>query len=243
MLATSLAPSASSRPAVDGWYAVPQPVERQTHRTGAVVRHVEWLPFTVRVARTAQDLRKAAEVRHAAYARHLPEAVTEGLREPEPMDRAPGVAVLLAESKVDGSALGTLRIQTNGYRPLALEQSFDLPDWMVGARCAEVTRLAVAQAIHSRVVKTVMLKAAYFWCQREGVRFVLVTARAPLDRQYARLMFRDVRPGAGFVPLPHVFNLPHRVMYSDIVTAREDGVDHPLYDFWFNTDHPDIDLD
>lgn len=242
----SATPSLSSPPAhpvVDGWYAVPTGVERTPHRVGDTVRTVERLPFTVRVAHTAHDLAKAAAVRYEGYARHLDAALTERLREPEPMDRAPGVAVLLAESRVDGSALGTLRIQTNAFQPLALEQSFTLPDEMANDRCAEVTRLAVTQAIHSRVVKTVLLKAAFFWCERMGVRYVLVTARSPLDRQYARLMFRDVRPELGFVPLPHVFHLPHRVMYCDIAKARTDGVDHPLYDFWFNTDHPDIDLD
>ncbi|TSE29845.1 hypothetical protein Tther_01256 [Tepidimonas thermarum] len=243
MTATALVASARARPAVAGWYAVPQPVEHAVRRDGAMERRVEWLPFTVRVAHGPQDWQKAAAIRHAAYSRHLPPSVTEALRQPEPMDQAPGVAVLLAESKVDGSLLGTLRVQTNAHQPLALEQSFALPDWMAGARCAEVTRLAMAQMEHSRVVKTVMLKAAFYWCQQQGVRFVLVTARAPLDRQYARLMFRDVYPELGFVPLPHVFNLPHRVMYNDIATARDDGAEHPLYDFWFNTDHPDIVLD
>lgn len=243
MLTPTLASSPRARAAVDGWYAVPSSLSWEVPGTASAARQVERLPFTVRVAHTAQDLQKAVDVRHAAYARHLPAAITQGLRSPEPLDRAPGVAVLLAESKVDGSALGTLRIQTNRYQPLALEQSFDLPDWMAGAPCAEVTRLAVAQAVHSRVVKTVMLKAAYFWCLREGVRFVLVAARTPLDRQYARLMFRDIYPGQGFVPLAYAFNLPHRVMYCQIATARDDGAEHPLYDFWFNTDHPDIDLD
>ena len=134
-------------------------------------------------------------------------------------------------------------LKTNEHRPLALQQSFELPAWMAGARCAEVTRLAVTQRADSRLVKTVMLKAAYCWCERAGVRYVLVTARSPLDRQYARLMFRDVDPAKGFVPLEHVFGLPHRVMYCDIATARFEGAGHPLYDFWFNTDHPDIELD
>jgi hypothetical protein len=242
MLTLTETPTMVQQPGVGGWYAVPQPVERQMRARGDGVRRVEWLPFTVRVAQGEAELRLAAEIRYAAYGRHLPPSLTDGLREPEPLDREPGVAVLLARSKVDGSVLGTLRLQTNTYRPLALEQSFDLPAEMATAPCAEVTRLAVAQAVHSRMVKTLMLKAAYFWCERQGVRYVLVTARAPLDRQYARLMFRDVRPEAGFVPLAHVFHLPHRIMFCDIAAARAEGLDHPLYDFWFGTDHPDINL-
>lgn len=42
--------------------------------------------------------------------------------------------------------------------------------------------------------------------------------------------------------LAHVFGLPHRVMVCDLARARLDGAGHPLYDFRFQTDHPDIDL-
>lgn len=223
-----------------GWYAVPAPAWHAEHD---IAMRRERLPFRIRVARRQADLRRVAQLRYDAYARHLPAALTQGLLQVDPLDLAPGVAVLMAESRADGELLGTLRIQTNEHRPLALQQSFELPAWMAGARCAEVTRLAVTQRADSRLVKTVMLKAAYCWCERAGVRYVLVTARSPLDRQYARLMFRDVDPAKGFVPLEHVFGLPHRVMYCDIATARFEGAGHPLYDFWFNTDHPDIELD
>lgn len=227
----------SLRPAAGGWYAIPD-VDERLDRRG--YRHVERLPFRVRVAAGEADLQRVAHLRYDAYARHLPASLTQGLLEVDPMDREPGVAVLLAESKADGEQLGTLRIQTNRHRPLALEQSYTLPPSMAEAACAEVTRLAVAQRSESRLVKTVLLKAAYLWCEAQGVRYVLVTARSPLDRQYARLMFRDVDPQQGFVPLAHVFGLPHRVMVCDIARARQDGAGHPLYDFWFNTDHPDI---
>lgn len=86
----------------------------------------ERLPFTIRLVRDPADLRKAIAIRHAAYARHVP-ALAETLRAPEHSDAQDGVVVLLAESKLDGSPLGTMRIQTNQYRPLALEQSVDLP--------------------------------------------------------------------------------------------------------------------
>lgn len=243
MFATPIARSVPPRPPVDGWFAVPQPLARHPISGQRNTRHVERLPFTVRVARSADDLRKVAEVRHAAYARHLSPAMANAFAKPEPLDSVEGVVSLLAESKVDGSALGTLRIQTNQSKPLLVEQSLPLPAWMQGARLGEVTRLAVSLSSNSRVVKTLMLKAAYFWALRHGVRFMVVAARAPLDRQYARLLFQEIYPGQGFIPLAHAFGLPHRVMYAPIDAERLDAVDHPLYDFWFNTDHPDIVLD
>lgn len=233
-----------SRPMVGGWYAVP--VTNVSNARSRLVpqegRQQELLPFRIRVAASEEDLKRVACLRKTAYARHLPAELTKELGKIEPMDRDSSVAVLLAESKVDHELFGTLRIQTNRNQPLALQQSYVLPAHMAQEVCAEVTRLAVSSHPESRLIKTMLIKAAYLWCHAHDVRYVLVTARAPLDRQYARLMFQDVDPSQGFVPLAHVFGLPHRVMYCDIQRAIHDSVGHPLYQFWFKTDHPDIDL-
>ena len=53
----------------------------------------------------------------------------------ESCDRDPGTAILLAESKLDGAPLGTMRIQTNEYAPLAVEQSVRLPDSFPSKPC------------------------------------------------------------------------------------------------------------
>ena len=104
----------------------------------------ETLPFTVRVVSSTEDLNKAVAIRHAAYARHLPE-FAETLKNPEPYDFDDGVAILLAESKLDGSALGSMRIQTNLYAPLDLEDTVSLPNWLQGRSLAEASRLGVTQ--------------------------------------------------------------------------------------------------
>ncbi|MDB5757994.1 MAG: hypothetical protein JWM30_1283, partial [Burkholderia sp.] len=72
----------------------------------------EALPFTIRVVSNIRDLEKAVRIRHAAYMRHVPGFASE-LTLPENADSEPGVVVLLAESKLDGSPIGTLRVQTN----------------------------------------------------------------------------------------------------------------------------------
>ena len=79
----------------------------------------ERLPFTIRVVHTQADLCKAVEIRHAAYARHVP-LFAKTLAMPESNDAENGFVVLLAESKVDGAPLGTMRIQTNRFKPLNL---------------------------------------------------------------------------------------------------------------------------
>ncbi len=203
----------------------------------------ELLPFTVRLVRNDEDLNKAVEIRHAAYARHLP-MFAETLKTAETDDAEKGVVVLLAESKLDGSPLGTMRIQTNQYQPLCLEQSIELPQWLRSRPLAEATRLGVTNEKGGRLVTTVLFKAYYEYCLQIGVEWMVVTARAPVDRTYDRLLFNDVFPEAGYIPIHHVGNLPHRVMSFNVDTAKDrwTQVKHPLLSFMCSTFHPDIDL-
>lgn len=205
--------------------------------------NVERLPFSVRVVRTAEDLEKAVAIRHSAYARHLPD-FAEKLRAPEEADWEEGVAVLLAESKIDGSPLGSMRIQSNQFRQLSLEQSVELPRSIAKASLAEVTRLGIVSEGVGSLVKTTLIKASFQYCQQLGIDWAIVTARSPLDRQYERLMFEDLFPGRGFIPMQHVHNLPHRVLGFNIHTgeARWSQAKHPLLKFFCYTDHPDIDI-
>lgn len=202
---------------------------------------VQRLPFTVRVVRHEPQLRKAIAIRQRAYERHLP-ALGELLREPEAQDRDPGCVVLLAESRLDGEPLGTLRIQTNSHRPLALESSVELPEWLSGARLAEATRLGIAEGRIGRMVKTMLFKAFYQHCLAAEMEWMVIGARSPLDRMYQALLFQDVFPGQGYIPLKHAGNLPHRILAFELETAeaRWRAARHPLLDLFVHTSHPDI---
>ena len=203
----------------------------------------ELLPFTVRLVRDQDDLNKAVEIRHSAYARHLP-GFAETLKSPETADLENGVVVLLAESKLDGSPLGTMRIQTNEFKPLCLEQSVELPDWLKSLRLAEATRLGVTNETGGRLVTTVLFKAYFQYCQQIGVEWMVIAGRAPVDRLYDRLLFNDVFPGMGYIPLVHAGNLPHRVMSFNVDTAEDrwSRARHPLLGFMCHVHHPDIRL-
>ena len=93
-------------------------------------------------------------------------------------------------------------------------------------------------------MKTVLFKAFYLYCRRNAIEAMVVTGRFPIDRQYERLLFEEVQPGLGFVPLPHVGNLPHRIMTLDMRTVRDrwHAAKHPLCNFIFHTKHEDIDV-
>ena len=202
---------------------------------------IQRLPFTVRVVRQEPQLRKAIAIRQRAYGRHLP-VLGELLREPEPQDRDPGCVVLLAESRLDGEPLGTLRIQTNRHRPLALESSVELPEWLSEASLAEATRLGIAEGRIGHMVKTMLFKAFYQYCRAAEIDWMVIGARAPLDRMYQALLFQDVFPGQGTIPLKHAGNLPHRILAFELETAeaRWRAARHPLLDLFVHTSHPDI---
>lgn len=203
----------------------------------------EILPFTVKIVQNEEDLEKAIRVRHSAYARHLP-ALAETLREPEALDRAAGVVVLLAESKLDGSPIGSARLQSNRFQSLAVAQSIELPDWLDGRSIVEVTRLSITEGKAGRLVKSILMKAMYqFWIEN-NIDYVIATGRAPIDRLYDQLMFTEVFPDQGFIPMQHVGNVPHRVMAVCVETLEQrwKAVNHPLIKLVLHTHHPDINI-
>jgi hypothetical protein len=200
------------------------------------------LPFTVRVVANDRALEQALRIRQTAYQRHVPE-FARMMGHPEPYDREPGGLVLLAEAKLSGKPVGTMRIQSNRFGPLALETSVKLPDWLSG-RLVGATRLGVEAGESGRMVKTALFKAFYLYCVLERMEWMAIAARAPLDRQYAAMLFVDVYGEKEFIPLAHAANIPHRIMAFEVSSAerRWREANHPLYDFVFVTHHPDIDL-
>ena len=201
----------------------------------------EILPFTVRLVQNEYDLNRAIHVRHAAYARHVPE-FAESLRQPEPADLDADTVILIAESKLDHSPIGTIRIQTNQFKALELEHSLPLPEWLQGHTQAEATRLGV-QGKEGRLVRAALSKAYFQFCQQHDIEWMVVTGRAPVDRDYERMQFKDVYPGMGYMQLKHVGNIPHRILALKVNSMRNQWLEnqHPLYNFFFRTRHDDID--
>ena len=203
---------------------------------------VERLPFSVRIARSEADLHKAIAIRQAAFARHVPE-LGEKLKAPEADDLADGSVVLLAESRLDGSPLGTMRIQTNRFKPLVIEQAVELPARLRGRSMAQATRLGNDGSRMGPLVKTALFKAFYLYCIEAGFDWMVISARPPLDRAYMALLFEDLYPGR-LITMRHSNNMAHRVMAFDVLAAEQTWrkAGHKLYDFMVNTHHPDLDV-
>jgi hypothetical protein len=204
---------------------------------------VERLPFTIRRVRNEDELLKAVAVRHAAYARHVPE-FARSLVLPEAADYESDTIVLLAESRLDGTPLGTARIRTNIHHPLHIEESVTLPHWLQGCSLGEVERLGVSHGRIGHVVKVALVKAFFEYFENNGIEYAVITGRTPIDRQYEQLMFTDVFAEQELMPMRHIGNIPHRVMAFEIATGEQRWTEaaHPLLKFFRETHHPDIDV-
>lgn len=201
------------------------------------------LSFSVHLAGSPQAVREACAVRARAYAHHLADRAAR-FADPEPLDFAPGTAVLLCRDKASGRGIGTARIQSSAFGALTLESSLILPGWLAGRPRAEISRLAVVAGADP-LVKLCLMKACYRYCLASQLHWMVIGARnEALVRNYRRLGFRDVLAPDDMVPLPHAGGLPHHILAFDVVAAernwRERG--HPLYAFMADTCHADLQL-
>lgn len=206
------------------------------------LQRTERLPFRIRVVSGEEALRRVAGMRHSAYARHVPE-LAAALREPEEQDYEADTMVLLAEARLDGAPVGTIRVQSNRFGPLGIEHSVELPERLCREPLVEATRLAVAEGRTGRMVKAALIKALYLHCLEADIAFVVAGARPALDRQYEALLMDDLFPGRA-VALQHSGGIAHKVMALDVrgARARWQAARHPLLGFMCDVRHPDIDL-
>lgn len=211
-------------------------------RIQAAVARTETLPFRIEVASEAQ-MDGVVQLRAACYGKHLPELGAK-LREPEAADFELGCEVLVATSKLDGSVLGTLRTHANVMAPLPLEHSLKLPAGFKNARMVESTRLCVKGNPGSSVVRTALFKAFHTYCLAQEADWMMATGRRPVDRIYDGLLFQDVGAPNHFYPMTFTGGLPHRVMCLGpaLVQSIWTAALHPLTEFFFERNHPDIDI-
>jgi hypothetical protein len=201
------------------------------------------LPFRVRLARDERDLRRAVSVRMQAYGRRVP-GMEDVLSTPEPDDFRDDAVLLLAESKVDGQVLGSMRLMTNILKPLHLEEEVALPEQFLGRRLLEAWRLTVCPGEAARMVSSALYKALYEVSFHAGIDHVLVLARNPVDRLYRAMQFKDAMPGQK-IALANTLYLPHGLYYLPVRDADQlwRSAECPMYPFMAQTHHPDIEIE
>jgi hypothetical protein len=166
------------------------------------------------------------------------------LQSPEDADRAAFALILLAESKADGSALGTMRIETNTRGPLPVEALLPSDSPYSARTIAFVTRLAVRAGADATLVKLALFKALHRYCLACQIDWIVVTARPPMDRQYLRLGFMDVYKSDTLLPISWSENIPMRLMALETISLEREwrGIGHPLCELFFDDYTPDIEI-
>ena len=201
------------------------------------------LPFTIRIVRTEDHLAKAVHIRSRTYGRHHPE-VAHMLSMPEEEDRAPFSLVLLAESKRDGEALGTLRIETNTKNRLPVEGLLPADSECSNQTIAYVTRLGVQAREDASLTKLALFKALHRYCLACQIDWIVVTAKPPMDRQYKTLGFTSVLDEEVLIPIPWSADIPMKLMSLETISCERvwKKNQHPLYKFMFKDYCPDIQI-
>ena len=196
------------------------------------------LPVAIRVAATEANLRQVVAVRAEAAGSRTPDATNA----PETWDQRPNAMLLLAESRHDGQALGSLRVLASERGRLMVEERVELPPALKGCSLAEASRLVVKPGRNATLVRLMLWKAFHRYCLAAQVDTMLIAVREPAARQYEWLGFRDALP-ARFSPDGRGA-ATHRLMMLGVFEAHERSLrdDHPLHDFFFVERHPEIDL-
>ena len=198
------------------------------------------LPVTIRVAFTDADLRKVLAVRAAAAGKPS----TVATNTPDTWDLRSNATLLLAESRIDGDALGSLRILASERGRLMIEDRIALPASLKAVSVAEASSLAVKAGRDATLVRLMLWKAFHRYCLAAQVDTMLIAVRESALRQYEWLGFHDPQPVPVRFSPDGTGAATHRLLTLGVFEAHERSLQggHPLHDFFFVEHHPEIDL-
>lgn len=201
----------------------------------------ERLPFRVRIAIAAQDVERAVEIRASAFSRHLPH-VGEALRTAEKEDFRPDVLLLIAERKLDGRPIGSMRLEPNFGGPLRIEGETTLPARFRNKRLVETTRLGVENGIAGTLVMAALVKASFEICSASGIDYGIAVGRRSVGEIF-RSMALDVVEG------PVRLSYSERTLFWIFAMSKLEWEgrlrerNRFYFDFMARTEHPDIEID
>jgi hypothetical protein len=201
------------------------------------------LPFVIRLASSEQDLLDLVGLRARTYIRHnAPAAKLVGT--PEEQDRRGDALLLIARSKLDGTPVGSVRVQTRVSRPLLVESAMRLPEDVARSSPIELMRGSITNGTAGRMVSAAFGKATFLLCREMGFSHVIVTCREPVNLMYRAYQFDELLSGE-LIHLPYSPGARHKVLCLPMVGATERwrSDNKPLFDFMMNVDHPDIQVD
>jgi len=206
-------------------------------------RERQFLPFTVSLITTKEDVARVVAVRAAAFLRHNAPAAA-ALIDGEKDDERPDALLLGARSKLDGAFLGTIRLQPNLHTPMFLQSVITLQPPYSAARCIEFIRLGVANGTSGHLVSSALAKASYAISVALKMDYIFLCSRAPVDTMYRRYCFDDFLCGKK-LDLHFAPGVPHTVLCLPVAEAEERWrLRSPaVHRFFVETEHPDLQID
>lgn len=210
---------------------------------GRKAMEVRFLPFKIAIAASEQDLTDLIRLRSETYTRHNAPGA-DRLRTKEEQDGCADAVLLLARSKLDGTAVGSVRVQTRVRRSLMVEEAVRLPDEVASATPIELMRGSIKNGTAGRMVSASLAKATFLVCRQFGFSHVIVTCREPVDLMYRAYQFDELLSGE-MVDLPYSPGAKHKVLCLPMseATDRWRARNRPLFQFMLETSHPDIQVD
>jgi len=197
----------------------------------------------VRLASSERDLLDVVSLRSQTYSRHNAPAARL-VRSPEDQDLRGDGVILVARSKLDGTAVGSVRVQTRVRRPLMVEGAMQLPDEVLAGEPIELMRGSITNGAAGRMVSATFAKATFLLCHQFSFSHVIVTCREPVDLMYRAYHFDELLEGA-LIDLPYSPGARHKVLClpMDKALDRWRVYNPALFDFMMNVEHPDIQVD
>ena len=189
----------------------------------------------VRVARTPEDQRKVNQLRAKGYGMYHASRNAKNTEDPI----KPNETTFLAVDKED-NPVGTIRILDRTHGKIELDNFLDV-DSLIDKRespCAEATRFTVPKHPKGVIIKILLWQAYFQYCQRKGIRTMLISSRPIIARNYTYLLFEDIGP-KGIYKHRHLKNKEHHTYKMNVekmpVLWRQ--ANHPLSKFMFIGNH------
>lgn len=193
--------------------------------------------FTFDVAKDASQKLEAYRCRAQAYRRYF-------LRFEDCIDTFDERArIYLCRENRTGAMVGSLRSVSSQTGPLELESWFDLGENHArGFVFGEASRFSVPHHPKAFYIKLGLWKLLYHDLAGTGNTHLLAWVRDGARPDYETLLFEDYPASIHTFNHPRLLGRLHHVLLLELATtpARFQAVDHPLHDFFFVDQHPNI---
>jgi hypothetical protein len=204
------------------------------------MKTLQELPFSIILSRRDETSSRLFATRIRSYGRHNdPLQESEHFRKQLIDDDA---VLISAECKVSGECFGSVRIESNSIKRFYFEEEITTEDLKAGSPAICVSRLNVTNGQIGSLVRAAICKALYLYANAMQCQFIYAFVDKPRSRLYSRLAFQPAIDGNPDLHLRSHNGLPFRLYFSDVSIAMAylPTVDPKMFDFFFNTFHPDI---